>query len=318
MIRDDFRVESANWAGDGDTLRAIREQVFVVEQRVPVEEEVDALDPISRHVVARDTDGNAIATARLTPKHTIGRMAVLGEWRGKGVGEALLRTLVEQARMLGWPEVTLDAQTHAIAFYERAGFIVEGPEFLDCDIPHRVMRLALRSLPAPPAQPLPEQPEQSALQAGDRAEALAATLALLAHARHAIALQTRDLDAGLLDAPAVVEAVKRIALSGRRARVRILVQEPRKAIADGHALIRLAQQLPSAIALRVPVEERDLGEPSAFLVDDRGGYFLRPLSSRMEGEGSTFAPGRHRQLVAAFDEIWERSLPSAELRVLAI
>jgi hypothetical protein len=165
---------------------------------------------------------------------------------------------------------------------------------------------------------LPERPESRALQAGDRAQALAATLALLANARHTIALQTRDLDAGLLDAPAVVEAIKRIALSGRHARVRILVQEPRKAIADGHALIRLAQQLPSAIELRVPVEERDLAEPSAFLVDDRGGYFLRPLASRMEGEGGTFAPGRHKQLVAAFDEIWERSLPSADLRVLAI
>ncbi len=318
MIRDDFHVESANWDSDGDTLRAIREQVFVVEQRVPIEEEVDALDPLSRHVVARAADGTAIGTARLTPKHTIGRMAVLRDWRGRGVGDALLRTLVEQARALGWPEVELHAQTHAIAFYEKAGFVAEGDDYLDCDIPHRVMRLALTPLPAPPPPPLPERPESRALQAGDRAQALAATLALLASARHAIALQTRDLDAGLLDTPAVVEAVKRIALSGRHARVRILVQEPRKAIADGHALIRLAQQLPSAIELRVPVEERDLAEPSAFLVDDRGGYFLRPLASRMEGEGGTFAPGRHKQLVAAFDEIWERSLPSADLRVLAI
>jgi len=318
MIRDDFRVDAASWDGDGDALRAVREQVFVVEQRVPIEEEVDALDPLSRHVVARDAEGNAIGTARLTPRHKIGRMAVQHAWRGKGVGNAMLRALVEQARALGWPEVALDAQTHAIAFYEKSGFVAEGPEFLDCDIPHRLMRLALAPLPAPPAPPLPERPESRVLQAGDRAQALAATLALLANARHAIALQTRDLDAGLLDAPAVVEAIKRIALSGRHARVRILVQEPRKAIADGHALIRLAQQLPSAISLRVPVEERDLAEPSAFLVDDRGGCFLRPLASRMDGEGSTFAPGRHKQLLAAFDEIWERSLPSADLRVLVI
>lgn len=318
MIRDDFRVEPANWERDGDALRAVREQVFVLEQRVPVEEEIDALDPPSRHVVALDAEGRAIGTARLTPKHTIGRMAVLREWRGKGVGAALLRTLVEQARALGWPEVELHAQTHAIAFYERAGFVAEGEEFLDCDIPHRAMRLALAAPSAPPPRPLPELPATRLFIAENRAEALAATLAVLADAQHEIALQTRDLDAGLLDAAEVVEAFKRIALSGRRARIRLLVQEPRKAIADGHALLRLAQQLPSAIALRVPVEERDLAEPAAFLVNDRGGYFQRPLASRMEGEGGAFAPGRHKQLVAAFDEIWERSLPSPELRVLAI
>lgn len=318
MIPNDFHVEPASWDSDSDALCAVREQVFVIEQHVPIEEEIDALDPLSRHVIARDADGNAIGTARLTPKHTIGRMAVLREWRGRQVGAALLRTLVEQARALGWPEVELHAQTHAIGFYEKAGFVAEGEEFLDCDIPHRVMRLALAPPAAPPPPALAERPEAHVLQAGDRAEALAATLAVLGNARHAIALSTRDLDAGLLDAPAVVEAIKRIALSGRHARVRILVQEPRKAIADGHALIRLAQALPSAIALRVPVEERDLAEPAAFLVDDRGGYFLRALASRMDGEGNTFAPGRHKQLVAAFDEIWERSLPSADLRVLAI
>ena len=207
MIRDDFRVESANWDGDGATLRAIREQVFVVEQRVPIEEEVDALDPVSRHVVARDAEGRAIGTARLTPRHTIGRMAVLREWRGRNVGAALLRTLVEQARMLGWPEVTLDAQTHALAFYEKAGFVAEGEEFLDCDIPHRAMRLVLTPPAAPPAPALPERPEARVLQSSDRAEALAATLALLANARHALALQTRDLDAGPV---ATVEAPRRV------------------------------------------------------------------------------------------------------------
>ncbi len=318
MIRNDFHVEPASWPVDGAELRAIREQVFVVEQNVPVEEELDALDATSRHVIARDAEGRAIGTARLTAEHAIGRMAVLREWRGRGVGAALLRTLLEQARALGWPSVHLHAQRQAIAFYEKAGFVAEGAEFLECDIPHRMMRLPLPAPTPPPAAPLAPRPAARVLQSEDRAQALAAVLALLADARSEIAVQTRDLDAGLLDVADVVEAVKRIALSGRHARVRLLVHEPRKAVTEGHALLRLAQQLPSAIAVRVPVEARDLAEPGAVLVNDRGGFFLRPLASRMDGEGSTCAPGRHAQLLAAFDEIWERAEPCSELRVLAI
>jgi predicted GNAT family N-acyltransferase len=79
-----FHVEPASWEADRDELLRIREQVFVVEQNVPVEDERDALDPGSRHVLAHDADGRAIGTGRLTARHTIGRMAVLAEWRGRG------------------------------------------------------------------------------------------------------------------------------------------------------------------------------------------------------------------------------------------
>jgi hypothetical protein len=114
-----------------------------------------------------------------------------------------------------------------------------------------------------------------------------------------------------------LDHVKRIALSGRHAQVRIIVQEPRKALADGHRLIALAQRLTTPIAIRTPVEERDLQYPSAFVVNDRRGYFFRVLGSRLEGEGSTYAPGRHAQLLSLFDQVWERSTPSEELRQLA-
>jgi len=122
----------------------------------------------------------------------------------------------------------------------------------------------------------------------------------------------------LLDLPAIVEAIKRVALSGRRARVRILVQEPRKPLADGHRLLALAQRLPSLIELRTPNDEHDRQYASAFLINDRRGYLFRTLASRHEGEGSTYAPGRHAQLREYFDQVWERSVPSEELRQLAI
>lgn len=315
-IRDDYRVEPASWQADEADLRAVRERVFLVEQAIPPEDEWDGEDAGSRHVLARDAEGRAIGTGRLTPAAMIGRIAVLPEWRGRGVGKAIVRVLLEQARLLHLPAVGLHAQSHAIPLYESLGFRVEGDEFLECGIPHRTMRLELDPL-APRLEPLlPPKPEARVLAVEDRLGARAALVELLVDSRHEIALFTRDLDPGVLDAPEVLEQVKRIALSGRRARIRILLQDPRKAVADGNRLIPLAQRLPSMVEVRTPIEEQDLQYAAAFVVTDHRGYLYRPLASRHEAEGSTHAPGRHGQLLSLFDQMWERAVPSAELRQL--
>ena len=181
-----------------------------------------------------------------------------------------------------------------------------------------MMRLDLAPLEGRIAPPLPPKAEPRVLVADSREEAVAAIATLLADAAHEIAIYTRDLDPALLDVPAILDEIKRIALSGRRARIRILIQEPRKPLVDGHRLIALAQRLPSLIELRTPEDEQDRQYASAFLINDRAGYLFRTLASRNEGEGSTYAPGRHAQLREYFDQVWERSVPSEELRRLAI
>ncbi|MBA8887980.1 putative GNAT family N-acyltransferase [Dokdonella fugitiva] len=317
-IRDDFRVEPASWDADFDDLRSVREQVFVVEQAVPREDEIDEQDPTSRHVVARDGDGRAIGTGRLTTARAIGRVAVLADWRGRGVGQAIMRVLLEQARALGYPAVELHSQAHAIPFYAALGFRTEGEPFVECGIPHQTMRIQLEPVAAREQAPLAPIPEARTLVVEDREQALAAIGELLADAKYELAIYTRDLDAALFDVAASLDAIKRVALSGRHARIRVIVHDPRKAVADGHRLVTLAQRLSSAIAIRTPVEEQDLQYPAAFLLNDRRGYLFRPLGNRLDGEGSTYAPGRHAQLTALFDQIWERSAPSEDLRVLAI
>ena len=120
-----YRVEPVDFHAALADLRAVRDEVFVGEQGVPVEIEHDALDPLCAHVVARLLDGTPIGTARLTPDRHIGRMAVRAPWRGRGVGDALLLALVDEARKRDWPDVRLNAQVSAIGFYERHGFRID-------------------------------------------------------------------------------------------------------------------------------------------------------------------------------------------------
>jgi len=122
-------------------LRAVREAVFMREQGVPLELEWDGLDEDCLHVLALDENGYAIGCGRLTPDAHIGRMAVLGVWRGRGVGSALLRALLDEARRRGLHEVALNAQVQALPFYRRFGFVEEGEVFMDAGMPHREMRL---------------------------------------------------------------------------------------------------------------------------------------------------------------------------------
>ena len=143
-MKPEFKIKTATWPDDMATLKAIRFEVFVEEQNVPADEEVDAYDPLSIHAIAW-ANGTAAACGRLLPDGHIGRMAVLKPFRGFGVGGLVLQHLIERARQRGDREVVLSAQTHAIGFYEKFGFAVEGGEYLDCNIPHRDMRKALHN-----------------------------------------------------------------------------------------------------------------------------------------------------------------------------
>jgi predicted GNAT family N-acyltransferase len=139
-----FHVRLADWPADRPQLKAIRHDVFVVEQRVPEQLEWDGSDGDCRHALAEDAAGNAIGCARLLPDGHIGRMAVRPAWRGKGVGTALLECLIALAREQGHDRVLLNAQTHACGFYARHGFACCGADFEEAGISHRTMERSLR------------------------------------------------------------------------------------------------------------------------------------------------------------------------------
>lgn len=139
-----YRVRAADWDEDRESIRKVREQVFVVEQAVDPVLEWDGLDAVCEHAVVAIASADIVATGRLHCEGgagKIGRMAVLKPYRGQGLGAAILAFLVERARARGMKVAHLNAQTHALAFYERAGFTAEGPEFDEAGIPHRHMQM---------------------------------------------------------------------------------------------------------------------------------------------------------------------------------
>lgn len=138
-----FSIERVRWHSGQRDLSTIRQTVFIEEQRVPVALEWDEHDPGALHLLVRDGHGQPIGCARILADGTIGRMAVLPVWRRRGVGRALLAAAIDYGREQGWPQVRLSAQTHAIGFYEHAGFAVCSDTYLDAGIPHRDMTLSL-------------------------------------------------------------------------------------------------------------------------------------------------------------------------------
>lgn len=136
-------VRIVDWTLAVDALAEVRHAVFVVEQGVPADLEWDGLDPQCTHALACDPGGRAIGSGRMTPEGRIGRMAVVADWRGRGVGARLLAALIAEARRRGLDSVFLHAQVHALPFYARYGFLSQGPEFDEAGIPHREMRLSL-------------------------------------------------------------------------------------------------------------------------------------------------------------------------------
>ena len=135
----EVRVFEVTWPIYASVLRSIRHTVFVTEQGVAEAEEWDGEDEASRHFLAQDESGKPVGTARLMPTGQIGRMAVLMDQRRHGIGAKLLTAAVNAAYKAGFRRIFLHAQTHAIGFYERAGFRASGEPFAEAGIAHRLM-----------------------------------------------------------------------------------------------------------------------------------------------------------------------------------
>ena len=138
-----FYIAQVTWASHEAELRLVREQVFITEQSVPTWVEWDAHDASAIHLLAYDEKQQPIGCARILDIGRIGRMGVFKAWRGHGVGQALLDKAIEICQQQGFKQISLSSQTHAIQFYEKAGFKITSEAYIDVNIWHVDMQLLL-------------------------------------------------------------------------------------------------------------------------------------------------------------------------------
>lgn len=137
-----YKIIAGDWKQLEKDAKYIREQVFIQEQGIAPEDEWDDFDATAVHFMVYDKE-QPIATARLLPQHSVGRVAVLMPYRKQGIGKILMQHIIDYAHNQKLPYLKLSAQTYVTAFYEALGFKVQGEVYQDCGIPHIDMTLAL-------------------------------------------------------------------------------------------------------------------------------------------------------------------------------
>lgn len=142
-MMSEYSIQFADWDEDAERLIALRHEVFVGEQKVPIEVEIDDLDSQCQHIKASLSDERIIATARLLPNHYVGRMCVAKEYRHQGIAGAMLEFIIQYARQQNFKSLHLNAQISAQPLYERYGFVANSDIFMEAGIQHRHMSLPL-------------------------------------------------------------------------------------------------------------------------------------------------------------------------------
>ncbi len=324
----EIHVVPVSWSSHSLPLRKVREAVFIEEQQVPRELEWDGEDESAHHFLAINEAGQAIGCTRLLTSGQIGRMAVLAEFRGTGIGKRLLAVAVEQAKQLGFRMVHLHAQTQAEPFYRKNGFLPVGEVFMEADIPHQRMELELPipfESPGKTARPVLRddtpadrtEPVAELLNYRGVGDCAAGILEALRHPRRNLYIYSQTLDHALFDNPDVVDALSSFARSGPPVVLRLLITDTSPITSRGHRLLELARRLDSKIEIRRVPDE--LAEPEAsFLTWDAEGYWLMPDYRAYSAQANHRDPVQANRLAERFNYFWERSSSDPELRLLRL
>jgi predicted GNAT family N-acyltransferase len=144
MKEKHITIKTANTKSELEECFRLREEVFIIEQSVPVDMERDEHDATALHFLAL-IDAKPVGTARVVLKDNgtvakIGRVAVRRSTRGIGIGKRLIAAIEETPALEGVDHFILEAQTHALQFYARMGYQAYGEEFMDAGIPHFRMK----------------------------------------------------------------------------------------------------------------------------------------------------------------------------------
>ena len=294
------------WNDDSAALAAIRREVFIDEQNVPEDLEWDGEDTYARHWLAL-INNEPVGTVRLLRNGHVGRMAVRKAWRNQGIGAALLRAVIGEAFAQDLRELFLHAQTHAVDFYARHGFIAEGPEFMDAGIPHRTMRLLLhpqRRLGQDHGRFAVTRPREVALD-------------LVQQAQRHVRILSNALDPDIYDNAELAAALSQLVRNYRGADIRILIVDSSGLAQTSHALVALAKRLSSAIKIRKINAPNEVLPENYLIADGRGLLCLSLRETALSWADYNNKPLAN-EYTQTFDEMWNHAQEDPYLRVLHV
>lgn len=330
-----FDCTEADWARHSSDITRIRKTVFIDEQQIPQDMEQDGRDEESHHWLAFDLEGLVIGTARLLPDGQIGRMAVLPDYRGQGIGFSLLELAVGKARRLGFAEAYLHAQSSAQGFYEKAGFKVRGKPFMQAGIAHIEMNQDLQvvdvdqeradtasvlTMPgdeyqADPSRKLGASNRVLLLRNADAFKEVILDLAMQTHLN--LRIYSPLLDHRLYDDQALCEAISRLARLNKHTKIEILIYDSHRMVKNGHALLELSRRLSSIISIKLVHQDyRQMNHE--YMLADQHGIIYRLDHEKFEGYANYHDLSEVNRLGKEFQRAWESALPDPNLRALKI
>lgn len=301
----DIAIERVEWAEQHERLSRIRRAVFVQEQGVPEVDEWDGKDAAAFHFMAIDrTSGDAVATARLLPQGKLTRMAVLREWRGRGVGSQLLQFAEKHARSLTLDRLYLDAQLSAKNFYLAHGYQTGGDTFMDAGIVHIAMEKCLLDTDV-----------HRLVQSQDTVDWLRE---FSRRAARTVDIFSQQLTPVLFADTELLDNLSALARRDARSRVRMLIRDTRPLQKGTHPLVQLARRLPSSIEIRRYTEGAN-DATSGFFCADGSDLIKFSDESVPAGFARRGARAESRALLDEFSRLWEHgSEADPDLRVLSI
>lgn len=320
-----IEVKQTSWQASSDQLTAIRYQVFVDEQNVPKQEEIDHHDLKATHWLAFGSGHTAMATARLLDNGQIGRIAVLAPYRQLGVGSSIMRHIIDFAIKQKMGKLSLSAQTHAIPFYQRFGFVAIGEPFIDSGLLHTSMQLNLDRYinhSPPPALSVitPKQRERVSIEGVDAFRDQAE--ALIQCARRDICIFSDRLDAVFYSNTPLCYAIHSFITQHPSARVRIIVKDITHVINHSNQLHELCLRLPSRIQIKKlqlhGTDNSTSCQHSEFILIDRVGLLYKQEPKYYVGYVIQYAPTKVVALVNEFETFWNQAQIDPELRHLNI
>jgi predicted GNAT family N-acyltransferase len=306
MTEADYQVEVVSWHVQRETLRSIRGKVFIEEQNVPQDIEWDDQDEDATHFLLTQNTV-VLACGRLLPDGKVGRMAVLKDQRGKGLGRMLLNAMVEHARNKGMHRLYLHAQQHAAVFYQGAGFEAFGEAFEEAGIRHLAMELSTNFTGADAFITNVQYPRPF--------DTLALNLAQTA--RRNIRIYSTQLDPLVFDSEELASAMITLAQRGRFSDIRILINDARPMSKRGHRLLNLSRRLSSTIKIRVVEEHPELPD-ATYLVRDTNGVVYKPDDRNKPGFYEPDSRASAKRFVTQFDYLWNWGKVDPRLQLLRL